>query len=50
MEKEGYRRDFATAVVVAASLCGPLIPPSIPMIIYGIAAQQTPSNQHLEAI
>jgi tripartite ATP-independent transporter DctM subunit len=38
MEKEGYRRDFATAVVVAASLCGPLIPPSIPMLVYGISS------------
>jgi tripartite ATP-independent transporter DctM subunit len=38
MEREGYRRDFATAVVVAASLCGPLIPPSIPMLVYGISS------------
>lgn len=38
MEKEGYRRAFATAVVVAASLCGPLIPPSIPMLVYGISS------------
>jgi len=38
MEKEGYRRDFATAVVVAASLCGPLIPPSIPMLVYGVSS------------
>lgn len=38
MEKEGYKRDFATAVVVAASLCGPLIPPSIPMLVYGVSS------------
>lgn len=38
MEREGYRREFATAVVVAASLCGPLIPPSIPMLVYGISS------------
>ncbi|MFZ5781702.1 MAG: TRAP transporter large permease [Pseudomonadota bacterium] len=38
MEKQGYRRDFATALTVASSLCGPLIPPSIPMLVYGISS------------
>jgi C4-dicarboxylate transporter DctM subunit len=38
MVKDGYRRDFAAAVTVAASLCGPLIPPSIPMLVYGVSS------------
>lgn len=38
MARDGYRRDFATAVTVASSLCGPLIPPSIPMLVYGISS------------
>ncbi len=38
MVKQGYRRDFATAVTVASSICGPLIPPSIPMLVYGISS------------
>lgn len=38
MEEQGYRRDFATAVTVAGSLCGPLIPPSIPMLVYGVSS------------
>ncbi|MCW5729270.1 MAG: TRAP transporter large permease [Alphaproteobacteria bacterium] len=38
MEKQGYRREFATAVTVASSICGPLIPPSIPMLVYGISS------------
>lgn len=38
MVKHGYRRDFATAVTVASSLCGPLIPPSIPMLVYGVSS------------
>ncbi|MEQ9811342.1 MAG: TRAP transporter large permease [Azospirillaceae bacterium] len=38
MEKEGYKRDFATAITVAASLLGPIIPPSITMVIYAITA------------
>ena len=38
MEKEGYRRDVAAAVTVASSIVGPLIPPSIPMLVYGVAS------------
>ncbi|OGA18793.1 MAG: hypothetical protein A3I63_08830 [Betaproteobacteria bacterium RIFCSPLOWO2_02_FULL_66_14] len=38
MIKDGYRREFATALTVASSLCGPLIPPSIPMLVYGISS------------
>ena len=38
MEKQGYSREFATAVTVAGSLCGPLIPPSIPMLVYGVSS------------
>lgn len=38
MVKQGYTREFATAVTVASSLCGPLIPPSIPMLVYGISS------------
>jgi len=32
MTRAGYKRDFATAVTVCASIVGPLIPPSIPML------------------
>lgn len=39
MKKEGYDADYAAAVNSSASLCGPLIPPSIPMVIYGALAQ-----------
>lgn len=35
MEKDGYRKDYATAVTVISSTIGPVIPPSIPFIIYG---------------
>lgn len=38
MTEQNYRRDFATAVTVASSICGPLIPPSIPMLVYGISS------------
>ncbi|HEY8426322.1 MAG TPA: TRAP transporter large permease [Limnochordales bacterium] len=39
MERAGYRRDLAAAVTAAASLIGPIIPPSIPMILYGVEAE-----------
>jgi tripartite ATP-independent transporter DctM subunit len=35
MEKRGYERGFASALVTCASVLGALIPPSIPIIIYG---------------
>ncbi len=34
MEKAGYSRRFASAVTAASAVIGPIIPPSIPMIIY----------------
>lgn len=35
MEKAGYHRRFAAAVTAASSIIGPIIPPSIIMVIYG---------------
>jgi len=35
MTKEGYDKDFATAVTVASSMIAPIIPPSIIMVVYG---------------
>lgn len=34
MEKEGYDRPFAAAVTAASSLIGPIIPPSIVIVVY----------------
>jgi len=34
MKKEGYPSDFTAAVVSAASVSGPIIPPSITMVVY----------------
>ncbi|MBI9096349.1 MAG: TRAP transporter large permease [Sphaerochaeta sp.] len=33
MEKEGYDSDFACAITAASSTVGPIIPPSLPMIM-----------------
>lgn len=38
MEKRGYARSYASAVVASASCLGVIIPPSITMVIFGIVA------------
>ena len=38
MHDAGYDDDFSLAVTGASSLVGPIIPPSIPMVVYGTAA------------
>lgn len=38
LKKPGYSRGFAGAVVVASATLGPIIPPSIPMVIYGLVS------------
>ena len=40
MERAGYHRAFSGAVTVSAGLLGPIIPPSMLMIIYGVVAVQ----------
>ncbi|SEA29238.1 TRAP transporter, DctM subunit [Desulfuromusa kysingii] len=41
MEKEGYDKDFSVAVTASSSIIGPIIPPSLLMIILGVAAEQS---------
>ncbi|MAM09487.1 MAG: C4-dicarboxylate ABC transporter permease [Rhizobiaceae bacterium] len=41
MERQGYNRQFATGLTVATGLLGPIIPPSMLMIIYGVLAYQS---------
>ena len=36
MEKDGYKRRFAAAVTAASSVIGPIIPPSIIMVLYAL--------------
>ncbi|MDI1344947.1 MAG: TRAP transporter large permease [Pseudolabrys sp.] len=38
MEKDGYSRRFATAIVLMAATMGPIIPPSIGMIVFAHVA------------
>ncbi len=38
MEKAGYKRETATSIALASAVMGPVIPPSIPMIIFAHTA------------
>jgi len=38
MEKEGYSPEYSAAVTGASSCIGPIIPPSIILVVYGISA------------
>ena len=38
MVKRGYPRPFSAALLASAATIGPIIPPSIPMVLYGLAA------------
>lgn len=50
MEKEGYKREFSTALTVSSSLMGPIIPPSLVFIIYGVIAEASISKMFLAGI
>ena len=39
MKKEGYDAETAGAITAASATIGPIIPPSLPMIVYGVAAE-----------
>lgn len=39
MPKEGYTKEFAAAVTVAGSMIGPIIPPSVIMIIFAAVSR-----------
>ena len=39
MKKEGYDVEFSAGLAAAAATIGPIIPPSIPLVIYGMVAE-----------
>ena len=41
MEERGYRRELAAGITVASSTMGMIIPPSIPMVLYAVVAQES---------
>ncbi len=41
MKKDGYPGAYAAAVTAASSTIGPVIPPSIPLILYGLLTEES---------
>lgn len=50
MEKRGYSRTFATALAVAGGIIGPMLPPSIPMVVWGVMSETSISQLFLAGI
>ena len=38
MEEAGYDREFSAAVTAASSTLGPIVPPSMPLVVYGMVS------------
>jgi len=41
MRRGGYDDEFTAAITASASIIGPLIPPSIPLVLYGAMARES---------
>jgi C4-dicarboxylate transporter DctM subunit len=50
MVKEGYDTDFSAAVTATSSTIGPVIPPSIPFIVYGVMGEVSIASLFLAGI
>lgn len=50
MVKDGYQRPYAASVVAASGFIGILIPPSIPLILYGLASGASIGNLFLAGV
>lgn len=50
MRERGYKPDFAAAITVASSVVGPLIPPSIGLVLYAFLAQQSIERMFLAGL
>ena len=50
MPKEGYTKEFAAAVCVASSIIGPIIPPSVIMVLYAAVAYISVLDLFLAAV
>ncbi len=50
MRDAGYPPDLAAAVTAASATIGPILPPSLPMIIYGVTAETSIGGLFLGAV
>lgn len=47
MVERGYSKDFSAAIIAASGCLGVIIPPSIPMVIYGVATGASVGNMFM---
>jgi C4-dicarboxylate transporter DctM subunit len=50
MKRQGYKDEFAAAVASSAAIVGPIIPPSIPLIVYGASLQMSVSDLFIASV
>jgi TRAP-type transport system large permease protein len=50
MRKEGYSEGYAGAIIAAGALLGPIIPPSIPMVVYAQLANESVAKLFLAGV
>ena len=44
MKKQGYDDSFSAAITASSAVIGPIFPPSIPLVIYGVIAGASIGN------
>jgi C4-dicarboxylate transporter DctM subunit len=50
MAKDGYDKGFSASIVAAAGALGPVIPPSLSFIMYGVVAQQSITSLFMSGV
>ena len=50
MKKQGYKPGYPSAVIAAGAMLGPIIPPSIPLIVYAIIANVSIARLFIAAL
>ena len=50
MTKKGYDPDFTMGVTLSSAAIGPILPPSLPMVLYGVAAGTSISGLFLGGV
>ena len=50
MKERGYKAEFAAAVTVCSAVVGPIIPPSIGLVIFAFLAQQSVERMFLAGL
>lgn len=50
LERRGYKRDYAAALATAVGPLGQMIPPSIPMVVWGVLAEQSIAKLFLAGV